>query len=185
MIVKIVCMVLLLAITWIWLNRGFFNALIHMLCTPAAGAIAFAFWGPIAYLILGASPEKGFLSFLGYIAWGAGLILPFAVSLLALRYVTDTAIKSKVSVISAVDYLGGSVCGAVSAAISVGIFFIGYGFLPGSGGLRPVDYSESGAGIGSLQRSGGLWIPAERFTATLYSTLSLTTLRTGEPLGEW
>ena len=47
MIVKILCLVLVLAITWVWLNRGFFNAFIHMLCTIAAGAIAFAAfkWG--------------------------------------------------------------------------------------------------------------------------------------------
>lgn len=185
MIIKIVCMVLLLAITWIWLNRGFFNALIHMLCTLAAGAIAFALWEPIAYLLLGLSPAKGFLSFIGFVAWGTALILPFSVSLIVLRFLTDAAIKSKVKAIAAVEYLGGGICGAVSAAITVGVFFIGYGFLPGAGGVRPVDYAQSGAGIGSLQRSGGLWIPVEKLTASLYSTLSLTTLRTGEPLADW
>ena len=91
MIIKIGSLVLVLAITWVWLNRGFFNAFVHMLCTIAAGAIAFAFWEPLAYLIMGLSPDKGFLTFLGYIAWGTGLILPFAVSLIVLRFATDAS----------------------------------------------------------------------------------------------
>ncbi len=185
MVMKIVCTVLLLAITWVWLNRGFFSSLIHMLCTIAAGAIAFAFWEPLAHLLLGLSPDTGFLSFIGYVAWGTALILPFGLSLLLLRYLTDKILSSKVATIGIVEYLGGGICGAVSAAISVGIYFIGYGFLPGANSVRPVDYTQTGSGIGSLQRTGGLWIPAERFTAGLYSRLSLTTLRTGEPLAEW
>jgi hypothetical protein len=183
MILKITCTILLLAITWVWLNRGFFNSLFHMLCTLVAGAIAFAFWEPLAYLLLDVSPDSGFLSFVGYVAWGAALLVPFGVSLILLRFLTDKLIPSKVATIGVVEYLGGGVCGAVSAAISVGVLFIGFGFLPGTGSVRPVDYSETS--IGSLERAGGLWIPAERFTAGLYGQLSLTTLRTGEPLAEW
>ena len=182
MIVKILCLVLVLAITWVWLNRGFFNAFIHMLCTIAAGAIAFAFWEPFAYLIMGFSPDSGFLSFLAYIAWGAALLVPFALALIVLRFATDAFLKNKVSPIGAVDYLGGAICGGITAMITVGMLFIGYGFMPGSGGVRPVDYSAESAGIGSLRRAGGLWIPAEKFTAAFYGQLSTTSLSTGEPL---
>lgn len=185
MIIKVLCLILLLGMTWVWLNRGFFNALIHMLCTVVAGAIAFAVWEPLAYLIMSVSPDKGILTFLGYVAWGAGLLVPFAVSLLALRFLTDSVVRTKVSPIGVVDYLGGGICGAVAATITVGIFFIGYGFLPGSGKVKPIYYSTSSDGIGSLKRSGGLWIPAEKFTAALYGHLSTTSLRTGEPLADW
>jgi hypothetical protein len=185
MIVKIFCLVMILAITWVWLNRGFFSAFVHMLCTIAAGAIAFAFWEPLAYLIMGLSPEKGFLTFLDYIAWGAALLLPFGLSLIVLRFITDAMLKTKVSPLSAVDYAGGAICGGVSAMITVGVLFIGYGFMPGAGSVRPVDYSTESAGIGSLRRAGGLWIPAEKFTAGLYGQLSNTSLRTGTPLAEY
>jgi len=185
MIPKILGLVLVLAITWIWMNRGFFNSMIHMVCTIAAGAIAFAVWEPIAHILLGMTPEKGFLTFLAYIAWGVALLVPFAVSLVALRGLTDLIVKAKIQTMGVVDYIGGGVCGAVSATITVGILFIGYGFMPGAGGVRPLSYSESSNGIGSLQRTGGLWIPAERLTAGIYGQLSKTSLSTAEPLAEW
>lgn len=185
MIPKILGLVLLLAITWIWMNRGFFNSMIHMVCTLAAGAIAFAVWEPLAHLLIGLTPNKGFLTFLAYIAWGVALLVPFAVSLVALRGLTDLIVKAKVQPMGVVDYIGGGVCGAVSATITVGILFIGYGFMPGAGGVGAIAYSENSNGIGSLKRAGGLWIPAERLTAGLYGQLSKTSLSTAEPLAEW
>lgn len=188
MYMNIAALLLLLGITWIWLNRGFFNALMHMVCTIGAGAIAFAVWEPLAMLLIEVSPEKGFASILGYVAWGAGLLLPFGLSLLILRAIADKVVGMNVKPLAAVDYAGGGVCGAVTGAITVGILVIGLGYLPlGTGfmGYRPINYSESGTGSGSLNRAGGLWVPVERLTAGFYGQLSKTTLRTGEPLADW
>jgi hypothetical protein len=69
-----------------------------------------------------------------------------------------------------------------------GYLVIGLGFLPlGTGfmGYRPINYTESGQASGSLERSGGLWVPVEKFTAALYGHLSRTSLSTGEPLAKW
>jgi hypothetical protein len=188
MYMNIAALLMLLGLTWVWMNRGFFNALVHMLCTIAAGAIAFAVWEPLAMLLIALSPEKGMGAVLEYVAWGAALLLPFGISLLALRTACDSLIKTNIKAIAAAEYAGGGICGLVSGAITVGILVIAIGYLPlGTGfmGYRPIAYSKSGQGSGSLQRTGGLWIPLERLTASLYGQLSRTTLSTGSPLADW
>lgn len=188
MYMNIAALLMLLGLTWVWMNRGFFNALVHMLCTIAAGAIAFAVWEPLAMLLISLSPEKGMGAVLEYVAWGAGLLLPFGLSLLGLRLVCDTLVKTNIKAVAAAEYAGGGICGLVSGAITVGILVIALGYLPmgiGFMGYRPITYSKSGQGSGSLQRSGGLWIPVERLTAGLYGQLSRTTLGTSRPLAEW
>ncbi|USN98428.1 MAG: hypothetical protein H6810_09650 [Phycisphaeraceae bacterium] len=188
MYMNIAALLLLLGLTYIWMTRGFFNSLMHMLCTIGAGAIAFAVWEPVATLLLSLAPNKGFLTVLAYIAWGAGLLLPFGLSLLVLRTIADKVVGSNIKAIGAVEYIGGGICGAVSASITVGIIVIGIGFLPlGTGfmGFRPINYTEKGAGSGSLVRAGGLWVPVDRLAAGLYGHLSETSLRSGEPLAQW
>lgn len=188
MFMNIAALLLFLGLTWIWMNRGFLSALLHMVCTIAAGAVAFAFWEPLAHLLIGMAPESGFMTVTAFIAWGAALLAPFGVALLLFRYIADTVVKSNVKPLPIADYVGGGICGAVSGAITVGILVIGMGFMPlGTGfmGYRPVNYTESGQASGSLERAGGLWIPVEKLTAGLYGRLSETTLRTGEPLAEW
>jgi hypothetical protein len=185
---NIAALLILLGVTWVWMNRGFFNALIHMFCTLFAGAIAFAVWEPLAMFLVGLAPAKGMGAVLEYIAWGASLLLPFGLSLLLLRVVTDSLVSSNIKCLAAADYAGGGICGAVSGAVTAGILVIGMGYMPlGTGylGYRPVDYSDSGQGRGALERSGGLWVPVERFTAGLYGQLSRTTLSTSRPLAEW
>lgn len=188
MYMNIAALLLLLALTWVWMNRGFFNALMHLACTIGAGVIAFAVWEPLAMLLVGMTPESGFLTILGYIAWGAGLLVPFGVSLLLLRLIADKVVASNVKPIGAVDYAGGGICGALSAALTVGIIVIGLGYFPiGTGflGYRPINYTEKGSGSGSLTRAGGLWVPVERLTAAVFGQLSETTLRSANPLAEW
>lgn len=188
MIMNIAALVLFLGLTWIWMNRGFLNSMLHMVCTIAAGAVAFAFWEPLAHLLIGMRPERGFLTMTAYIAWGAALLLPFGVSLLVFRFIADSVVKNNVKPMPIVDYIGGGICGAVSGAITVGMLVIGIGFMPlGTGfmGYRPVNYTQSGQASGSIERAGGLWVPVEKFTAGMFGKLSETTLRTGEPLGDW
>ncbi len=188
MYMNIAATLLFLALTWIWMNRGFFNALMHLLCTIGAAAIAFAVWEPLAMMLIGMTPERGFLTILGYIAWGVSLLVPFALSLLLLRLIADKAVAMNVKPISAVNYAGGGICGALAAALTVGVIVIALGYFPlGTGflGYRPVNYTQKGQGSGSLTRAGGLWIPAERFTAAVLGQLSETTLRSAHPLAEW
>lgn len=188
MYMNIAALVLLLAMTWVWMNRGFFSALLHMACTIAAGAIAFAAWEPLSALLIGLAPDKGFLTILKFIAWGAGLLLPFGLALLALRFLADSIVGMNVKPLAAADYAGGGICGFISGTITVGILVIGVGYMPlGTGfmGYRPINYSQKGSGSGSLERTGGLWVKSDRITAAFYGQLSKTSLRTGRPLADW
>lgn len=176
------------AMAYVWCTRGFFSALIHMVCVLAAGAIAFGVFEPVSYMILKSSEERGTLSFLGGVAWSLGLALPFAVSVAVLRLVIDKILPANAQCETAADYVGGGVCGAVSGVITAGILLLSISFLrlpPDFGGYKAVRYTE-GTARGSVQRTPETMIPwVDRITAQVYSHLSLTTLRTGEPLAKW
>src|SRR3982751_2232102 len=114
---SIIAVLVTLGLGFIWLTRGFFSSLIHLICTIIAGAIAFAAWEPVSYWLLESSPTGGIMSFLAGIAWGVGLILPFAVSLIVLRLIVDKLLPGNVVLQQKLDYIGGGVCGVFSGAL--------------------------------------------------------------------
>lgn len=189
MFFNIIVIGLVLGLTYAWMVRGLFSAFIQLVCTIIAGAIAFAAWEPLAYLLVGISPDRGFLSFIGSAAWGIALVIPFAVSLLLLRLASDKIVKGNVKNISAVDYAGGGLCGAVLGVICAGITTIGVqsirvpaDFL----GYQPLWYTEDrGTGGGSLVLSDSLWLPADKLTAWMYSGLSVGSMSASQPLDRW
>lgn len=188
MIILLLTLVVVGATAYVWSTRGFFSALIHMLCTLAAGAIAFGVWEPVGYALLNASPDRGFFSFLSGIAWGLALALPFSIALAILRVAVDKLLPANAQCDTAADYIGGAVCGGVAGVISGGIMILSIGYLrvgPDFGGYRPINYT-SGVARGSLEASKETFVPwVDRIAAGLYERLSLTTLRTGEPLAKW
>jgi len=169
---------------YIWMTRGFFSALIHMVCVIIAGAIAFALWEPASHLILAKGPEdRKFTAFVLGTAWAWGLVIPFAVSLALLRLGVDKLIPANVQTQSTVSYVGGAACGAVSGVITAGIVVIALGTMRMSSdflGYQPIRYQGE-----SLQRAGGLIVPVDRIVGGLYGHLSETAFRTGQPLARW
>lgn len=189
MIFNLIVIALVLGLAYAWMVRGFFNAFIQMLCTVIAGAIAFAAWEPLAYLLVGISPDRGFLSFIGGSAWGISLIIPFAVVLLLLRVISDKIIIANVKNAGAVDYAGGAVCGLVLGVITAGITTIGIQSMRVPSdfmGYQPLWYTEDrGTGGGSLVLNDSLWLPADKITGWVYSGLSTGSMSSGEPLDKW
>lgn len=188
MIFNILVAGIVLGLAYAWMVRGFFSAFLHLLCVLIAGALAFALWEPAAYFIMDLSPEKGLLSFVESAAWGIGLIVPFAVSLLLTRLVADKVVKNNLKNAGAVDYAGGAVCGLGVGVITAGIFVIGIqGMrLPTNMGYRPIWYSEDrAAGAGSLVQTDRLWIPADRLTSALFQHLSDGSMSSRESLSKW
>ncbi len=189
MIFNFIVIALVLGLTYAWMVRGLFNAFIQMLCTIIAGAIAFAVWEPLAYLLVSVSKDRGFLSFIGDSAWGIGLIIPFAIALVGLRVVSDKVVKANIKNVGAVDYAGGGLCGAVIGVICAGVTTIGVqsirvpaDFL----GYQPLWYTEDrGTGGGSLVLSDSLWLPADKLTGWIYSGLSVGSMSTSQPLDRW
>jgi hypothetical protein len=172
---------------YVWCTRGFFSALLHLMCVFAAGAIAFGVWEPLAYLILEKAPDRGFGSWLADMPFAIALVIPFAVSLFIIRSVVDKLLPANAQCDTAVDYVGGGICGLLSGVITAGVVMIGINYLrvkPSWGGYTPVVFS--GSTRGALEKSPDKMVPwVDRITANLYSNLSFTTLRTGEPLGRY
>jgi hypothetical protein len=116
------------------------------------------------------------------------LVLPFAVALFILRTIVDKILPANAQCDTAADYVGGGICGIMSGIVTAGIMLIGVSFLrvrPDWGGYQPASYS-TGSARGTMERNKAMWAPwADRLTANLYTKLSLTTLRTGEPLAKY
>ncbi|MFO0857356.1 MAG: hypothetical protein U0640_08390 [Phycisphaerales bacterium] len=184
MILSAITILMLALLAFIWANRGFYSALIHMVCTIAAGAIAFGVWEPLAYMLLDASPQRGMMSALGGVAWALALAVPFAVSLALLRLAADAILGSNVIVTTAVNYIGASICGIVAATIAVGIFTISISnlrFVPGLASLAPIQSSA----VGSMTRQEKLIVPFDTMVAGIYGSMSEHALATDTPLAKW
>lgn len=177
MIVNILVIAIIGLTAYIWASRGVFSAFLHFVCTIVAGAIAFAVWEPLVYgVLLGVRDD---------IAWGVGLALPFAASLIALRLIVDKAIKTNLQFDDATNFVGGLVFGAASGAIATGILVLSIGFLrvpPNFMGYAPVVYSKDAPG--QLVRGASLWAPTDRLVANFYGMTSTGALATPTPMAQ-
>lgn len=189
MFMNILIVILVLVIGYAWMVRGVFSAMLHALCAIIAGAIAFGFWEPLSLMLVNASPERGFFSFLESIAWGVALIVPFAVIMLLLRLATDKLIPGNIKNAGIVDYTGGAVFGIVTGVICTGVLAIGIGNMRVSTeflGYQPLWYSADRAtGAGSLVKSDSLWVPVDSVVSKMYGNLSQGSMSSAEPLAYW
>ncbi|MEZ6241828.1 MAG: CvpA family protein [Phycisphaerales bacterium] len=186
---NLIVILLTLGVAYLWATRGLFSAFLHLVCTLVAGAIAFAAWEPLGYMLLDALPSSGFLRFLQGLSWTIALVAPFTVSLIVLRVIVDRIAPNNTKQLAVVDLVGGGACGLIASMIAMGFLVLGVSYARlsiGLTGYKPLWYSadKSTAG-GSLVRSDKLWLPVDRFTAGLYSRLSGSSLATGEPLAKW
>lgn len=176
MILSLVAIAIIGGVGYFWLTKGFFSALIHMVCTLIAGAVAFAFWEPLAQLVLEQTGSgKGIMAFVRDSAWGVSLAVPFAVSLILLRVIADMALPKNVTVESAVDMGGGAVCGLVSGVIASGVFIISASYLRTPAnllGYQPVQVD----GPGHLVSKQSLIVPVDKLVSGLYRGLSETSM---------
>lgn len=162
MILAASIILVLLATYWFAAKEGFFSGVVHLACVVVAGAIAFAFWEPLAHALLGVGAMREW-------AWGLGILLPFCVSLLVLRIATNLLIPDRQNYPQVVDLVGGGVTGVGSGIITAGIGLIGIGFLPigdmGGGFVRTRDSA------GQPAEQSGLPFPAA-MTEAFYGSLS-------------
>ncbi|GJQ30150.1 MAG: hypothetical protein HBSAPP03_20340 [Phycisphaerae bacterium] len=179
MVIGLLSIAMVLLIGYIWVLRGFLSALIHLVATLIAGAVAFAFWEKLALMMLDGAQTTGWLA---GSAWAIALVGPFAVTLMLIRPALDRIIRANVAVNPTVDYVAGGALGALSGVISVGILTIGLSYMR-------VDYlgsqSFTSGGTGNVEREGGLFVPFDKITLGLYGALSERGLRVEEPLAKW
>ncbi|MFO0834801.1 MAG: hypothetical protein U0638_07510 [Phycisphaerales bacterium] len=171
-------------LAYIWLTRGFFSALLNLMCVIAAGAIAFGVWEPLSLFFLAKAGTSGIGATLGDAAWALGLGLPFLVSLALLRAVTDALLPSNAQCGSTGDYIGGGLCGLLAGIIVSGVSVMSLSFLrvePDFMGYKAMDYSVSG----SIKEGDSLWVPVDKLTAGFYAFTSRHAFATQEPLAKW
>lgn len=163
-------------IAYAWSARGVFSSFLHMLCVIIAGALAFAFWEPIAVGMMSGASSPTLLD----LGWGLSLGLPFAVILVILRVACDKLIPFNLDFDTPVNVVGGLLFGAVSGIITCGILLLSVGYTRLENKIlefQPITYEPSG----SLVRSDSLWLPADKLTVSFYSALSNATLLPPNP----
>ncbi len=189
MILTIIALAAVLVFTWVWVIRGFFSAFLHLLCTVAAGAIAFAAYEPVTLLLLSQAPSRGFGTILRDTAHGIGLGMTFAISLALLRVTVDKAVPNNLKFNDNVEYLGAGVCGVGIGIITIGFTLMSLGMMrfgPDTPVRGLVFTQEGGGARGSVVRNTSPFRPyVDEWTAKMYSLMSRGTLATGEPLAKW
>lgn len=168
MILNIAVIVIAGMIAYIWSSRGFFSGFLHMLCVIIAGALAFAFWEPLAHWMLSTDSTGGTA---GDLAWGVALGIPFAIILTVLRVACDKLVPFNLDFDTNANVVGGGVCGLVSGTITAGILIltVGYTHLDTEFlGHKRMTYGKDG----SIKRDANLWFPADWITCEFYAALS-------------
>jgi uncharacterized membrane protein required for colicin V production len=180
MIMNIIVILIILIVGYIGLTRGFFGSLLNTVCVLVGAAIALGLWEPVAYTLLGKFDKAWMVD----LVWAASLALPFAISVAVLRIVTDAILGANVEVGDAPNFVGGAVCGLVAGVVTAGVFVLTVSNLRVSSdfmGYAPVTFD----GQGSIEKSAGLWVPAEKIVVGAYGFMSKNALSTATPLPVW
>lgn len=184
-ILDILVLITVAVLGYIWGSRGFFSSMLHMLCVLLAGAIALAFYEPIAYTLLGQSWFGG-KQWLVNLVWAVSLALPFSLVLVILRVSMDKLVPANLDLDGITNLVGGIACGAVTGVITAGMLVFTLNFVHGAPkagyfSAPPVAYNNTG----SLVKGGGPFIPVDKITAWFYGYTSEATLRTSTPLAKY
>ena len=154
--------------TYWWSMQGLFSASIHLILTIMAGVIAFSFWEPLSSLFLGFMPES---------AWGIGLMLPFGLSLLMMRFALDKLVPGNLNFPPIADNIVGGLCGFLSGCITTGILIMGMQMMGFSSffGYQPYALNENGEVVAYKDNRGNsksLWLKVDQSTASFFNLLS-------------
>lgn len=176
MIINLVIIVFVLAMAVMWSTYGLFSALLHLFAVIVSAALAFAFWELWV--------TKVFIGLMPAYAWGVGLILPFAVFLIAIRLTMDSLIGGNLQFPRLVNQIVGGAVGACSGILTAGIVLVGIGFLPlphDLAGYRPYEVNSVGDVV-RVEEGGQLWFGVDTIAGDFFNRLSLGAFSTSTPL---
>lgn len=162
MIANMLVVAFILLLAFFFSTQGLFSAILHLVVTVLAGAVALALWEPLTYgYLLGRMPEM---------AWGVGLLAPFVLTLLLLRMATDKLVGGNVHFPSLIDQILGGAVGFVSATLTAGLMVIGLNYIaPFSiGSFQRYELDPAG----ELVVKDSLWIPADTIAGSAFTMLS-------------
>jgi len=162
MIANVLVLVFILALAFWFSTEGLFSAILHLIVTILAGAIAFGVWETLVYSqLLGRMYEM---------AWGVGLLAPFVLALLLMRIAVDKFVPGQLNFPSWVDQVGGGAVGFLSGVLTAGVLVIGLNFIAPFG-LGSFERWQLDA-TGDLVPKDALWIPADDIAGSFFTMLS-------------
>jgi hypothetical protein len=178
MIINICILIFLAAMAYFWATWGWFSAMIHLVCTITAAALAVALWEPLVVnYLLGRMPAFG---------WGVGLIAPFALLLIIFRTATWALVPGNVQHNSIADQAMGGLCGLLSGILSTGIMVIGLSLMPldvSLAGYQPLSLDQSGQVVKT--KGSGLWVEVDSMTVRFLEKISGSSFTSGKPIREY
>lgn len=168
-VLNILIILFLLAMVAIWATYGFFSAFLHLMIVIVSGTFAFAIWEPLSFWLLGRMPGT---------AWGVGLLVPFALSIVVLRILMDKYCKMNLHFPRLADQIGGAACGLGAGVLTGGMLLIGAGFLMPTTFMGYQPYRMTGVGI-EPNEEGQLWgvTRIDQWAGGFYSTLSAGSMK--------
>ncbi len=174
MTINILVLALVIGLAYWWSTQGFLSSCLHMILTIIAAALSFALWEPLTIgFLLERMPE---------FAWGIGLLAPFAIILLILRFVSDKWITGNLDFSYAINSIGGGACGLVTGIITAGILVISFLFIgPLDFGYKPYNIEANG----NITRKDTLWIPVDDITGNFFNRLSSGALSTSHAMATY
>lgn len=178
---QIICLGLILAITFMHSIFGFFSGLVNLFCSILAAVAAFAFFEPLAVWASGTINIHP-----AYFEAGSFFLI-FWAALAALRFSADNLIRGNVRMPPSVDWGGASVCGFLNAQIAVGMLALSVLMLPLGGNVMGFSRFERTEDVDSVTNMTkfarqSLWTRPDEMTVWLVKTLSSGSLRGGTPL---
>lgn len=184
MIMSILAIGIVAGIAYSWGSRGGFSSILNCFCVVLAGAIAFGAWEHVATYFIQAAGPRGISSYLGDVAWGAGLALPFGISLAVLRGIVDGTVRKNLKFGPTGDWVVGCAFGVISGIIVSGVTVQTIsGMRVGNEALGySAIVSDNG---GNVQPGSGLILPTDRITNWIYSGLSRGTFASSTPMATW
>ncbi len=166
MIINLIIIFFLLFMALYWATQGLYSAFLHFCMVIVAGAIAFAFWEPVAMLLFNYVPR------LAPVIWGIALLVPFLIVLSAMRLIVDKLLPGNMQFMHAISLVGGGLFGVGSGILTAGIVVLGLGFLPLGGSLAGYQPYHIGP-RGEVESSGeSLWVNVDGIAATVFTQLS-------------
>lgn len=184
MIMSILAIGILAGIAYSWGSRGGFSSMLNCICVLVAGAIGYGLWEHVATFLIQSAGPRGMSSYLADIAWGAGLALPFGISLAVLRGIVDSLVRKNLKFSTTGDWIVGCAFGAVSGLIISGVS------VQTISGMRIGNEALGYAAIasdngGNVQPGSALLVPTDKITNWIYSGLSRGTFASSTPMATW
>lgn len=178
MIINIAIIAILLLMAYMWSTWGGFSAVVHLICTLFALAMAFSFWELVAVGVINRyAPAYG---------WGVSLIVLYAIFLAVARTLTWKFVPGNMQLNALASQILGGICGAVSGFISLGVLVLGLGFLPigvNLIGYQPFALENDNRIVPT--KDGQLWLAVDQTTVTLAEKLSAGVFYSGRPLARY